>query len=94
MGEHQDRPVAMPLPPDGEQDRRLMLFRSSGRDFTDADALALHLLGAHLIALHARQIHRHQGTPDLTPRQRQILALVAAGLGNTRIARALGLSWP
>jgi hypothetical protein len=63
-----------------------MLFRSSGRDFTDADALALHLLRPHLIALDARQLHRHQGTPDPTPRQRQILALVAAGLGDTQIA--------
>jgi hypothetical protein len=28
--------ILLPLPPDGEQDRRLMLFRSSGSDFTDA----------------------------------------------------------
>jgi DNA-binding CsgD family transcriptional regulator len=84
--------ILLPLPPDGERDRRLMLFRCSGRDFTDADALALHLLRRHLIALHLRQLRRRQGIPDLTPRQMQILTLVAAGLGNAQIARALGLS--
>jgi DNA-binding CsgD family transcriptional regulator len=45
-----------------------------------------------LIALHLRQRRRHQGVPDLTPRQMQILTLVAAGLSNIQVARALGLS--
>jgi DNA-binding CsgD family transcriptional regulator len=84
--------ITLPLPPDGEQDRRLMLFRSGGSDFTDADAVALHLLRPHLITLHLRQRHRRQGVPDLTPRQMQILTLVAAGLSNVQVARALGLS--
>jgi DNA-binding CsgD family transcriptional regulator len=84
--------ITVPLPPDGERDRRLMLFRSSGSDFTDADALALHLLRPHLITLHLRQRRRHEGVPDLTPRQMQILTLVAAGLSNVQVARALGLS--
>ena len=84
--------ILLPLPPDGEQDRRLMLFRSGGSDFTDADALALHLLRPHLITLHLRQRRRREGVPDLTPRQLQILTLVAAGLSNVQVARALGLS--
>jgi DNA-binding CsgD family transcriptional regulator len=84
--------ITLPLPPDGERDRRLMLFRSSGSDFTDADALALHLLRPHLITLHLRQRRRREGVPDLTPRQMQILTLVAAGLSNVQVARALGLS--
>jgi len=84
--------ITLPLPPDGEWDRRLMLFRSSGSDFTDADALALHLLRPHLITLHLRQRRRREGVPDLTPRQMQILTLVAAGLSNVQVARALGLS--
>jgi DNA-binding CsgD family transcriptional regulator len=84
--------ITLPLPPDGERDRRLMLFRSSGSDFTDADALALHLLRPHLITLHLRQRRRREGVPDLTPRQMQILTLVAAGLSNVQVARAIGLS--
>jgi DNA-binding CsgD family transcriptional regulator len=84
--------ITLPLPPDGERDRRLMLFRRNGSDFTDADALALHLLRPHLIALHLRQRRRREGVPDLTPRQMQILTLVAAGLSNIQVARALGLS--
>jgi DNA-binding CsgD family transcriptional regulator len=84
--------ITLPLPPDGERDRRLMLFRSSGSDFTDADALALHLLRPHLITLHQRQRRRREGIPDLTPRQMQILTLVAAGLSNVQAARALGIS--
>jgi DNA-binding CsgD family transcriptional regulator len=84
--------ITLPLPPDGERDRRLMFFRSSGSDFTDADALALHLLRPHLITLHLRQRRRREGVPDLTPRQMQILTLVAAGLSNVQVARALGLS--
>jgi len=84
--------LMLPLPPDGEQDRRVMLFRSDGRDFTDRDSMLLHLLRPHVIALHLRQRRRAAGVPDLTARQMQVLRLVAAGCTNAQVARALGVS--
>jgi len=84
--------LMVPLPPAGRIDRRFLMFRSGGRDFTDRDVLLMSLLRPHLIALHTRQRHRHRGVPELTPRQRQILCLVAEGCTNAQVARALGVS--
>ena len=72
--------------------KRQILFRTGGPDFTDRDALLLHLLRPHLIALHLRQRRRAAGVPELTPRQMQVLRLVAAGCTNAQAGRALGLS--
>ena len=36
--------LAVPLPPDGELDRRVMLFRADGPDFTDRDVMLMGLL--------------------------------------------------
>jgi DNA-binding CsgD family transcriptional regulator len=84
--------LMLPLPPDGELDRRLLLFRTDGSDFSDRDVVTLHLLRPHLVALHLRQQRRAAGVPDLTPRQLQILTLVAAGCTNQQVARALDVS--
>lgn len=84
--------VLVPLPPDGMLDRRLLLFRRTGRDFTERDVAALALLRPHVLALHLRQRRRNQGEPELTPRQQQILRMVAAGCTNVQVARALFLS--
>lgn len=84
--------IMLPLPPDGVLDRRLLFFRRSGRDFSDDDVATLVLLRPHILALHLRQRRRNQGQPELTPRQQQILRMVAAGCTNHEIARALYLS--
>ena len=39
-----------------------------------------------------RRLGREKGTPALTPRQKQILRLVAEGLTNREIARHFGIS--
>jgi DNA-binding CsgD family transcriptional regulator len=84
--------LVVPLPPDGELDRRVMLFRGDGPDFTDRDAMLMGLLRPHLIALHLRQRRHAAGVPELTPRQMQALRLVAAGCTNAQAARAMGVS--
>ena len=86
------REIMLPLPPDGENDRRLLLFRKAGSDFTDRDALLLTLLRPHVYSLHLRQRYRNRGLPPLTARQMEILRMVAAGLSNTQIARVLYVS--
>lgn len=83
--------LMVPLPPDGRIDRRLLLFRDDGTDFTENDVLVMTLLRPHLIALHARQRSRMH-VPELTARQRQIVAMVAAGCTNAQIARSLHVS--
>ena len=77
------------LPPAGTVDRRLRLWRESGSDFTDREVMILRLLRPHLTALYQRHQALRAGTPDLTPRQMEILRLVAMGCTNRQIARAL-----
>jgi DNA-binding CsgD family transcriptional regulator len=86
------REIMLPLPPEGQNDRRVLLFRNGGSDFTDRDALLLTLLRPHLYSLHLRQRYRNRGLPTLTARQMEILRMVAAGLSNGQIARALYVS--
>lgn len=69
---------------------RLLMFRGPGRDFTDRDRALLWLLRPHL-----HRLYRDRRAPDrvpLTARQRELLALVAAGLTNRQIGRRLGIT--
>jgi DNA-binding CsgD family transcriptional regulator len=84
--------LVVPLPLPDRYDHRLVLFRDSGPDFTERDLLLMTLLQPHVTEMHARQLRRQRGTPDLTPRQWEILRLVAAGCTNRQVARALGLT--
>lgn len=84
--------VLVPLPPQGVLDRRLLLFRSDGSDFTDHELLLLRLLRPHLSELHLRRQRELSGQPSLTPRQWEILRRVSSGATNAQIARVLGLS--
>jgi DNA-binding CsgD family transcriptional regulator len=84
--------VLVPLPPQGLLDRRLLLFRCDGADFTDHELLLLRLLRPHLGELHLRRQRELTGQPELTPRQWEILRRVASGASNAQIARVLGLS--
>lgn len=82
----------VPLPVLDTYDRRLLLFRTAGSDFTERELLLLSLLRPHLIEMHMQQLRRRRGVPELTPRQWEILRLVAAGCTNRMAARALNIS--
>ena len=68
---------------------RLTLDRRSGPDFSERDRAVLTLLRPHLYQAY---LDAERRVPRLTPRQRELLRLVAAGHTNTQIARHLGIS--
>lgn len=80
----------IPLPPDGDIDHRIILWRYDGPDFSNRDQLLLTLLRPALAELDLA-LRLRQSTP-LTPRQSQLLELVADGLTNRQVAKQLGLS--
>lgn len=84
--------VLVPLTPLGGTERRLLLFRGDGPDFTDREVMMLRLVRPHLAELHARRDRELRGEPNLTPRQWEIMRQVATGAGNSQIARTLRLS--
>jgi DNA-binding CsgD family transcriptional regulator len=84
--------VLVPLPPQGVLDRRLLLFRCDGMDFTDHEVLLLRMLRPHISELHLRRQRELSRQPELTPRQWEILRRVASGASNAQVARVLGLS--
>jgi DNA-binding CsgD family transcriptional regulator len=71
---------------------RLSFFRGSGRDFSERDRAVLTLLRPHLHQSCLDAECRRHPVPQLTPRQTELLHLVAAGHTNTQIARRLGIS--
>jgi len=89
--------LCLPEAPQGttanpERHVRLYLAREPGPDFTERDRALLILLRPHLHqAYRAAEQHRHP-VPRLTPRQNELLGLLAAGHTNTQIARRLGVS--
>lgn len=85
--------VLLPLPPHGLVDRRLLFYRD-GRPFGERERLLLTLLRPHIVTLHTRVVARAEsaGRDQLTPRQLELLRLVAAGYSNRQIARRLRLA--
>ena len=71
---------------------RMAFFRGPGRDFSERDRALLALLRPHLHRAYLNAERRRSPTPQLTPRQWELLRLVAAGRTNAQIARQLGLS--
>ena len=71
---------------------RLYFFRGPGPDFSERDRALLVLLRPHLHQAYLDAERRRHPIPRLTPRQTDLLHLVAAGHTNTQIARRLGLS--
>jgi DNA-binding CsgD family transcriptional regulator len=71
---------------------RLYLYRGPGPDFTERDRAVLTLLRPHLQQAFLDAERRRHPVPRLTPRQNDLLRLVAAGHTNTQIARRLGIS--
>jgi DNA-binding CsgD family transcriptional regulator len=71
---------------------RLFFFRGPGPDFSERDRAVLTLLRPHLHQAYLDVERRRRSVPRLTPRQRELLRLVAAGYTNAQFARGLGLS--
>src|SRR6478609_9143319 len=83
--------ITVAFPPDGGLQHRLLLWRFSGRDFTERDCLLLTVIHPRLASLHAA-IRRRQTGVNLTARQWELMHLIAAGNTNRQIASRLGLS--
>jgi DNA-binding CsgD family transcriptional regulator len=71
---------------------KMLLFRAPGPDFSDRDRDLLALLQPHLRQAYLDAERRRHGTVRLTPRQRELMRLVAAGHTNVKIARQLGIT--
>ena len=82
--------ITVALPPHAGKQHRLHLWCIRG--FTERDRLLLTLIYPRLAALHAAVLRRQGGLVDLTPRQWQLIHLIAAGSTNRQIASRLGLS--
>ena len=82
------------LPPTAGPGRyvRLTLGRGPGPGFSERDRAVLTLLGPHLDQAYMDAQRRRHPVPRLTPRQTDLLRLLAAGHTNARIARRLGIS--
>ncbi len=71
---------------------RLFLFRGPGSDFSEADHALLTLLRPHLHQAYLDAERRRHPLPELTPRQWQLMDMLAAGHTNAQIARRLVVS--
>jgi DNA-binding CsgD family transcriptional regulator len=80
------------LPLQRTRTRRLVFFRSAGTDFDERDRLVLALRRPHLAELHALGERTRYAESPLTPRQRELLRLVAAGHTNAEVASRLFLT--
>ena len=80
-----------PLPVSGGT-MRLMFLREPGLDFSESDRAKLTLLRPHVQAAFLDAETRRHPVPRLTPRQVEVLSLVAAGQTNATIARRLSIS--
>jgi DNA-binding CsgD family transcriptional regulator len=80
--------------PDAEPGRTVRLFflRGTGRDFSERDRALLTLLRPHLQHAYHDAERQRSPVPGLTPRQWDLLQLIAGGRTNKQIARQLGLS--
>ena len=88
--------VALPELPEPAADAgrylRLALHRGPGPDFSERDRALLVLLRPHLYQAYLDAERRRDPAPRLTPRQNELLRLLAAGHTNSQIARRLGIS--
>jgi len=86
------RAARITLPLRGTVDYRVLLWRLDGPDFSDRDIVLLSVLRPTLVAIRDKSFLPEASRPQLTPRQLQLLGLVATGLTNRQTARRLGVS--
>jgi DNA-binding CsgD family transcriptional regulator len=88
--------VALPEPsgPEAKSERvaRLFIVRGPGVEFSERDRAVLTLLRTHLNQAYLDAERRRHPMPQLTPRQWELLHLIAAGRTNVQVARHLGVS--
>jgi DNA-binding NarL/FixJ family response regulator len=84
--------IMVTLPLGHQRSVRVLFARGDGSDFTERDRAVLTLLRPHLDEILRRADAARRGVPDLTPRQWELLRLVAGGYSNTQIARRLFVS--
>lgn len=96
FGTEHDVHLCLPEPPrpgaPAGRNLRLIMSRGPGPDFTERDRALLTLLRPHLYQAYLDAERRRSPPPSLTPRQWELMHLVAAGCSNKQIARQLGLS--
>ena len=83
--------ILMPLPSEGSVEHEVILFRDTGRNFSDREQMLLDLVRPHIAEMHLEQRRRRRAA-GLTPRQAQLMTLVGQGLTNRQIASRLGIS--
>jgi DNA-binding CsgD family transcriptional regulator len=71
---------------------KMLIFRGPGPDFSERDRDLLALLQPHLNQAYLDAERRRRRPPPLTPRQRELMRLIAAGHTNAKIARQLGIT--
>jgi DNA-binding CsgD family transcriptional regulator len=71
---------------------RLLFCRGPGPDFSERDRALLTLLRPHVHEAYLDAERRRHPVPLLTPRQKELLRLVASGHTNNQIARRLGIT--
>jgi len=84
-------PTALPLTARPSRYVGVGLIRGPGPDFSERDRAVLTLLAPHLAQAYREAERRRHPVPRLTPRQDDLLRLVAAGHTNAQIARRLGI---
>lgn len=87
-----DHDLVLTLPGAPGRTVRMVFFRGPGPDFSERDRALLMLLRPHLHEAYVDAELRRRGVPALTPRQWDLMHLVAAGYTNAQIGRRLGLS--
>ena len=86
------RSLMVPLTAGNSRSPRLVLARTGGRDYSQRDRALLSLLRPHLNELYRRSQRPPDRADALTPRQRELLGLVAQGRSTREIASQLFLA--
>ena len=94
LDNHMQLCLSEPPGPDAGPGRSVRLFflRGGGPDFSERDRALLTLLRPHLQQAYHDAERRRSPVPELTPRQWDLLHLIAGGRTNVQVARQLGLS--
>jgi DNA-binding CsgD family transcriptional regulator len=88
----EEREMMLCLPSERFRVVRLLFWRGPGPDFSERDRGLLTLLRPHLHAAFQRRRRPSTDAVPLTPRQLELLQLVAVGCTNHQIARRLSIT--